>query len=88
MSTHTRSPKAATPELIWVGDGAWIACDTTMPDTDPHRVIAYLECKNSQVSVLWVRDRRETGLYDTLREALDEVSARAARSAVHSAPRV
>ncbi|HEX5728603.1 hypothetical protein [Microbacterium sp.] len=88
MSTHTRSAKAPTPELIWVGDGAWIACDTSMPDTDPHRVIAYLECRNSRVSVLWVRDRQEAGLYETLREALDEVTARADRSAVHAGPAV
>ena len=73
-----RGPSAAAihrPELAWVGRGAWVACDPALPPDDARRVIAYLECKNQHVSVLWVRDRHDECSFDTLREALDAVSA-------------
>jgi hypothetical protein len=71
-----------TPELIWVGDGAWVACDRRLAETDPHRVIAYLECKNQQVYVLWVRGRKDVCCYDTLAEALQVVAAASAAHAL------
>lgn len=65
----------AAPELIWVGDGGWVACDPTLPRSDPRRVIAYLECKDHQVYVLPVRSRSVARSYETPREALEALRA-------------
>lgn len=62
-------------ELIWVGNGGWVACDRGVPDEDPRRVIAFVEHRDHHVDVLWVRERREAGCYETLREALQEITA-------------
>lgn len=72
--TDGSSDRLAT-ELLWVGDGAWVACDAALDQSDPRRVIAYLECKDHHVHVQWVRDRLDLCVYDTLREALHEVDA-------------
>jgi hypothetical protein len=63
----------ATPELVWLGQGAWVACDPSLPEDDGRRVIAYLECKDGLVYVLWVRDRGAVIEFTSLREALEAV---------------
>ena len=59
MSIEVESPRSTGPELIWVGDGAWVAHDPSLPEGDPRRVIAYMEHKDRRVYVLWVRDRQD-----------------------------
>jgi hypothetical protein len=81
MSIEVESPRSTGPELIWVGDGAWVAHDPSLPEGDPRRVIAYMEHKDRRVYVLWVRDRQDVCCYETLREALDDVTAACRRMA-------
>lgn len=85
-SAHVLSPQESSLDLLWVGDGAWVACDTRLDQNDPRRVIAYLECKDHQVYVLWVRIPQEVTCYATLREALQAVTS-AADDAAELQPR-
>ncbi len=64
------------PDLQWVGDGAWVASDPAAAANDPHRVIAYLECKDSRVYLLWVSGATGVCEFASLREALDAISER------------
>lgn len=64
------------PELQWVGEGAWVATDPDADEHDPHRVIAYLECKDSRVYVLWVSGATGVCEYESLRDALSAISER------------
>ena len=61
------------PELRWLGQGAWVACDPSLPEDDARRVIAYLECKDHIAYVLWVSRPGAVVEFDSLREALDAV---------------
>lgn len=79
MSTEVLTVQAPSLDLMWVGDGAWVACDTRLADRDARGVVAYLECKDHQVYVLWVRDQKDVCCYATLREAL-----RVVEDAAHS----
>ena len=81
MSTPLLNPPHSTPELIGVGDGGWIACDARVAPGDPHRIIAYLECKDGQVYVLPVREHHDVCCFDTLERALDAMTEIANRSA-------
>lgn len=74
ITADTRVADDAAPALIWVGESGWVACDTAVPENDPRRVIAYLECKNRRVEVLWVRDRHGVSGYETLAEAMHAVA--------------
>jgi hypothetical protein len=78
-SRHVRA------ELLWVGQGAWCACDSDVSPDDPQRVIAFVECRNKHVDVVWVRDRRPPDRFETLREAVraidNAVTARPASTA-------
>ena len=74
MSTEALPVQTSPLDLVWVGDGAWVACDTRLADGDPLRVLAYLECKDHQVYVLRVRDQQDVCCYATLREALRVVA--------------
>lgn len=67
-------PDTPAAQLLWVGDGAWVACDPLVLENDPRRVIAYVECRDHAVHVLWVRERRRPTRCRTLREALELVS--------------
>lgn len=77
MASRMQEPevRAARTELIWLGDGAWVACDPRADENDPRRVLAYLECKDSVVYVLWVRDRIGVVEFGSLREAVAAVDA-------------
>jgi hypothetical protein len=66
------------PDLQWVGDGAWVASDPSADQNDPHRIIAYLECKDSRVYVLWVTGSTGVREFDSLRDALDAITERLA----------
>lgn len=74
MSTENAEAQPRTPELVWVGHGAWVARDPELPDTDARRVIAYIEHRDHRVEVVWVRERREVSRFETLRDALNEVA--------------
>lgn len=69
------------PDLQWVGDGAWVATDPACAANDPNRTIAYLECKDSGVSVLWVSGATGMCTFPSLREALDAIEERLAPAA-------
>jgi hypothetical protein len=69
------APARSRTELVWLGDGAWVACDPRLDEHDPGRVLAYLECKDSVVYVLWVRDPRGVVEFASLRDALAAVDA-------------
>ena len=45
---------------------------------DPHRVVAYLECKDEIVYVLWVAGSTSVREFDSLPDALDAIAARLA----------
>ncbi|MCH6231923.1 hypothetical protein MK786_14320 [Microbacterium sp. CFH 31415] len=62
------------PDLVWVGNGGWVACDSLAGHSDPHRVVAYLECKDQIVYVLWVHGRAGVDEYPSLREALAAIA--------------
>ncbi|UYK39668.1 hypothetical protein [Microbacterium terricola] len=79
MSLIADRPLRPATELLWVGDGGWVACDTALAKTDPRRVIAFIECKEHRVRVQWVRDRCDVSVHDTLREALQAVEAACTR---------
>lgn len=64
------------PDLQWVGDGAWVASDPDADVNDPRRVIAYLECKDSRVYVLWVNGATGVCEFESLREALAAIAER------------
>ncbi|MCR2763111.1 hypothetical protein NQ152_06250 [Microbacterium sp. zg.B48] len=86
MSTGQLSAdRKSSPELVWIGDGAWVARDTRLAENDPHRVVAYLECKDHRVYVLWVRGRRDVSCFNSLREALTEIAASAGAFALEAA---
>lgn len=88
MRFTDRTITELTPELTWVGDGGWVACDPTLPTNDPKRVIAYLECKDHTVFVLWIRERADAACYDTLRDALRAITASASPSRAPAVARV
>lgn len=64
------------PELVWVGSGAWVACDPAAAEHDPQRIVAYLECKDSRVYLLWVRNPDGVHEFDSVRAAVEAVSQR------------
>jgi hypothetical protein len=75
ITADARMHTEVAPELLWVGDAAWVACDAAVPENDPRRVVAYLERKNGRVDVLWVRDGHEVSTYGSLRQAVHAVWA-------------
>lgn len=78
LATPATPYRDREPELQWVGDGAWVASDPAAAENDPHRVIAYLECKDSRVYVLWVSGATGVCEYESLREALAAIAQRLA----------
>ena len=72
--THVITGGDPRPDLVWVGNGGWVACDTLADHSDPHRVVAYLECKDEIVYVLWVHGRAGVDEYPSLREALAAIA--------------
>lgn len=76
MLMTTPAEKSRHPELVWVGSGAWVACDPAAGENDPHRVIAYLECKDNRVYLLWVADPDGVHEFGSIRLALEAVSER------------
>jgi hypothetical protein len=73
VRTQERLLTRVDVELIWMGSGGWVAYDTSLPENDARRVLAYLECKDHHVDVTWVREPRTEERFDTLREALEAV---------------
>lgn len=70
----TTAQKSRHPDLVWVGSGAWVACDPAAVENDPHRVIAYLESKDNRVYLLWVRDPEGVHEFGSIRAALEAIS--------------
>ena len=42
-------------DLSKVGDSAWRVSDVRTPEDDPARVVAFIECHDRDVEVLWIR---------------------------------
>lgn len=84
--TRATNEDGAPPELLWVGNGAWMACDPAAAEDDPGRVIAYVECKDSIVYVLWVHGRERVDEYSSIGEALVAVGQRMTRLAAPTVP--
>lgn len=76
LATTPTAQPARKPDLQWVGEGAWVASDPAAAENDPHRVIAYLECKGSRVYVLWVSGAKGVCEFGSLRDALTAISER------------
>lgn len=70
MSTEVQSDRTLVPELVWLGEGAWVVRTPAVPDNDARRVVAYVEHKDHRVYVRWMRDRQDIGCFVTLRDAL------------------
>jgi hypothetical protein len=75
MSSSIEQQGLSPIDLLWVGGGIWAACDTGVPEADPRRVVARLECKDHRVRVQWLCEGRESLQRDSLREALRTVRA-------------
>jgi hypothetical protein len=73
-SSSSSPARAHLPELQWVGHGGWVACDPHAAAGDPHRVLAYLECKDARVYVLWLHHSGGVTEYASLRDALDALA--------------
>ena len=73
-TTRGAGARPHTPQLIWIGDGGWIAYDPEVPENDPRRILAYVECKDHRVYVLWVRGRSDLSVYPGIREALSDIA--------------
>ena len=56
-------------ELTWLGNGAWCARDTRVPTDDARCVIAYVECVDDRVEVMWIHTRRPLSTFRSLRDA-------------------
>ncbi len=76
LATPITGDQVRRPELLWVGSGAWVACDPAVDTSDPRRVLAYLECKDGRVYLLWVSGSAGVCEFDSLRDALDQISER------------
>jgi hypothetical protein len=76
LATTIASDRVRRPELLWVGSGGWVACDPGADANDPHRVIAYLECKDERVYVLWVSGSTGVCEFGSIRDAIDAISGR------------
>ncbi len=76
LATTTGAQEARRPELLWVGSGAWVACDPAVDASDPRRAVAYLECKDGRVYLLWVGGSTGVCEFDSIRDALDKISER------------
>lgn len=74
VAPQTTSPHRR-PELVWLGHGGWVACDPLAADNDPRRILAYLECCDGRVYVVWVRHGARADEFPTLREAVDAIDA-------------
>ncbi|MFE7846546.1 hypothetical protein ACFUTX_15280 [Microbacterium sp. NPDC057407] len=83
-----RVESQSRPQLVWVGDGGWVAVDPTADVHDPLRVLAFLECRNTVVRLEWIRDAGEVREFATLREALDAIDDAILVGGVRQAPRV
>ncbi|HKP08961.1 MAG TPA: hypothetical protein VJU58_17060 [Microbacterium sp.] len=78
LEASVSAVQARRPELLWVGSGGWVACDPSVDATDPRRVVAYLECKDDRVYVLWVTGGAGVCEFGSIRDALDEIARRLA----------
>jgi len=78
LDTSIPAVQARRPELQWVGSGAWVACDPSLAATDPHRVVAYLECKDDRVYLLWVTGAAGVCEFGSIGEAIEQITARLA----------
>jgi hypothetical protein len=75
MSRAVSPGLTAGLDLVWVGDGSWVARDPAVSDDDARRVIALIEHRDHHVYVVWVRDRQDVSRYESLREAVQDVAA-------------
>lgn len=76
LETSIPAVQPRRPELLWVGSGGWVACDPSVDATDPRRVVAYLECKEHRVYVLWVTGADGVCEFGSIRDALDQIGQR------------
>jgi hypothetical protein len=74
MSRAVSPGLTAGLDLVWVGDGSWVARDPAVSDDDARRVIALIEHREHHVYVVWVRDRQDVSRYQSLREAVQAVA--------------
>jgi hypothetical protein len=80
-------PAPARIELTRVGEGCWRLCDPALHESDPRRLVAFVECAEDHVTVLWLRDTHADTRFDTLEDALaaaDSLLAPRARRAVRA----
>jgi hypothetical protein len=80
-------PAPARIELTRVGKGCWRLCDPALHESDPRRLVAFVECAEDHVTVLWLRDTHADTRFDTLEDALaaaDSLLAPRARRAVRA----
>ncbi|MFE5408010.1 hypothetical protein [Microbacterium sp. NPDC056569] len=82
LETSIPAVRTRRPELLWVGSGAWVACDPSVDATDPHRAVAYLECKDDRVYVLWVAGSGGVCEFESISEALEQIAQRLAPAAI------
>jgi len=76
LETSIPAVQTRRPELLWVGSGAWVACDPFVDAADPRRVVAYVECKDDRAYVLWVTGSAGVCEFGSIRDAVDEIAHR------------
>jgi hypothetical protein len=69
----SRPDETTVAELLPVGEGAWCACDARLAPNDPRRVIAFVQLRDQEVEVVWVREARPTTWFASLPNALRAV---------------
>ncbi len=62
-------------DLAKVGDRAWRVSDALIAEEHPSRVVAFIECHDEQVEVVWVRGSTSgPRVFPALDQALNAVS--------------
>ncbi len=82
LETSIPAVQTRRPELLWVGSGGWVACDPSIDAADPRRVVAYVECKDDRVYVLWVAGAAGVCEFGSVRDALEQIAQRLVPAAV------
>ena len=61
-------------ELTETAEGAWRVGDARVPEDDPHHVVAFIECSDKMLDVVWLRSSTAApGPFASLGGALDAI---------------
>jgi hypothetical protein len=77
LLSYNGSPVDPHVELVALADNAWRLSDDRIPEADARRILGYVEQRNGDVEIIWMRPRPgECEYFSCLAEALAAASAR------------